>query len=277
MVNILPDLPTDGDFEKTITAMCKHLNCDNPKVSGNSSKAEQLHLALTIKSVFETCRLIVEEKDKQIKLLEERIIKLENATTIPSTNTNKLMADLFKQKPTEAKAIVLSEVIRENKIATKKANNIIIFGVAESGEKDIESRIAEDKNKVEEILQEIGSEPNVISRVTRINKKTPTTSKNNNETKPGPIIVELKIDNRTKILKAAKILKNSTTYKNVFIGPDMTIAQRIMHKKLLEERNKKNNEIRDENGQITGEFYYGIRDEKVVKINAKKSNQIEYN
>ena len=67
-----------------------------------------------------------------------------------------------------------------------------------------------------------------IDKVTRLGKLV--------KEKPRPLLVTL-VDNsvRRQILRNAKTLRNSTTYKKVFISPDLTPKEREANKNLLEE------------------------------------------
>ena len=70
------------------------------------------------------------------------------------------------------------------------------------------------------------------------------------------------------ILKAAKLLKNSTHYKNIGIGNDLTDSQLTLQKQLIKTRNELNSAL---NG--TEDYRHGIRGDRVVKVTKPTSNQ----
>ncbi len=80
--------------------------------------------------------------------------------------------------------------------------------------------------------------------------------------------VKISLENETtkfKLLKVAKQLSqiNLTDKSSIFINKDLSEIDRLQNKKLLEEKKKLNEELKQKN--ITN-CYYGIRRNKVVKI-----------
>ena len=67
---------------------------------------------------------------------------------------------------------------------------------------------------------------------------------------------------RNKFLQAARKLRDSSEFKSVFLGPDLTEAQRLKHKELVRIRDKKNEKMSNEDKKI-----WCIRDNEVVQIN----------
>ena len=93
----------------------------------------------------------------------------------------------------------------------------------------------------------------------------------NGSNKSPPIRVEFIIKERyhvnEDILKAAKKLKNSTNYKNIGISNDLTDSQLIQIKNNLKNRNELNSKLTD-----TDNYRYGIRGDKVVKVDKLATN-----
>jgi hypothetical protein len=80
--------------------------------------------------------------------------------------------------------------------------------------------------------------------------------------KPEPLIVVFdNLSTRNYALKLSKNLADTEYKKKVFVNPDMTEAQRINFKRLWLERNEKNDKNDDKDN-----YYYGIRNDKVVKL-----------
>jgi hypothetical protein len=69
-------------------------------------------------------------------------------------------------------------------------------------------------------------------------------------------------------VKKSKELKSIEQLKNVYINYDLTIAERDILKPLLNERNDLNIKYKTKNEDV--DFYYGIRNNKVIKINKKR-------
>jgi hypothetical protein len=91
-----------------------------------------------------------------------------------------------------------------------------------------------------------------------------TNEKNNG--KPNLVLVELNNkEDRFSIMKAAKSLKDNETYKDVFINFDLTPAQRVMQMELNKKRKELND--KDKTKEATVDYYWGIRSNKIVKIN----------
>lgn len=68
--------------------------------------------------------------------------------------------------------------------------------------------------------------------------------------------MELKESNeRWRILKNAKKLKDSEKFSSVFLAADLTITQRTVQKELLAERNKRNEQLKK--GGKNKDFYFG--------------------
>ena len=75
-------------------------------------------------------------------------------------------------------------------------------------------------------------------------------------------------DIQSHVLKAAKLLKNSTKYKIIGIGNDLTDSQLTQQKQLIKTRNELNSAL---NG--TEDYLHGIRGDRVVKVTKPTSNQ----
>ena len=67
---------------------------------------------------------------------------------------------------------------------------------------------------------------------------------------------------RNEALKLVKNLSNSINKNKIYVNHDLTKSQRSNSKRLLDEKKKKNFENTDKT-----KFYYGIRNDRVVKLN----------
>jgi hypothetical protein len=160
-----------------------------------------------------------------------------------------------KSKRTSEHVSLLNVVANENKDRDKKEKNIIIFGLEESKKETVVAKKEDDMVKLNAIFNVMQVDAPEIDNVFRINGKDTNKAK--------PLILVLKsVKERNKILKCTRKLKDSE-YKDVFLSPDLTEAQRAGFKKLVEERNQKNAENTDQ------EYIFVIRDDRVVKQKRK--------
>ena len=117
------------------------------------------------------------------------------------------------------------------------------------------------------IFEEIGfkNEINFIEKIQRFNSKT----KNSSVQTTTPIRIQMEnTDYEIKsYLKGARALKNSASFKNVFLTYDLTQTQRKHLKELIKVRNEKNQCLTND---ATFRYGYLIRDDKVVKIQINK-------
>ena len=85
---------------------------------------------------------------------------------------------------------------------------------------------------------------------------------------PAPLLVKIGGEKsqliRNEILKAARELKNSTKFQNVFISPDLSPYQRRRLNELKLIRNDLNKKLNVLPSPVS--YYYGIRNNKVIKI-----------
>ena len=163
--------------------------------------------------------------------------------------------DIVKgEKPTEMVTKILAIKTTEESAIESKQKNVIIVGVEEvknsQGEIDVEA----DKRVVESILREIGTQGIAPSYVKRLKSKR--------ENHPGPILVELPYkEDRKLVLTASRALRSSSTFKNVYINPDLTPAQKRLDSELRKERDVLNSPVK-----LDDPFRWGIRRNRVVRV-----------
>ncbi len=123
--------------------------------------------------------------------------------------------------------------------------------------------------KVNNLLNKIGLNKLNIKKVSKIIKK-------NVSNDLAPITVELVNQaDRFVILKCAKALAkiNKDNVTNINISLDLTEIERKRQKKLVLDRNIRNDQLKS-NGE--SKFYYGIRNNQVIKLDKdKKDDEIE--
>jgi hypothetical protein len=211
------------------------------------------------------------EINKLIKMkidpLLEQISKLK--TELQNLKPKPLFSSFFDKnnKLDKNESNIINAIHAETRYQENKQKNIIIYNVAESTKVDSADKIKDDFGEVTKILTQLNCTTTIkkVHRFPKItsNKTTPPTIY------PGALCVELDSKNATlSILKANKSLLANSAYSNVFIKADLTASQLEHHKKLVMERNNKNN---DRSNDDKAKFYYGIRNFEIKKINIKFS------
>jgi hypothetical protein len=200
---------------------------------------------------------------KTNKELNEHVSKLEasKASGGGTTPGQPLFSSLFSDdKSTEA------EVHREIKESKIIETNMIVSGIPEASNGSEEEKAAHDKTSVEALLTALETPLYEMKRFKRV--------KTNNE-KPNLILIEFgEAVTLPSALRKAKNLRTNDKFKGVYVNKDMTRTERIIEKRLRDERNWKNKEEMKETGG--GEwprglyesrlFHWGIRSGEVRRI-----------
>jgi hypothetical protein len=149
-------------------------------------------------------------------------------------------------------ADIINTVNDYNEQKKKRENNLIIFGLKNVTQENVNQQVKSlfTKLHVENIKF---NNPVLLVKKGVIAQSAP---------------VKISLENETtkfKLLKVAKQLSqiNQTDKSSIFINQDLSEIDRLQNKKLLEEKKKLNEELKQKN--ITN-CYYGIRRNKVVKI-----------
>ena len=136
----------------------------------------------------------------------------------------------------------MTEEMRER---DEKATNVVIYGLKESGKEETEARKEDDRQMMKELAQALEVELEEDFEVKyRAGKKR-------EDGTPRPMIVKLNADEKKEQLlaKAGRLAKKST-WKDVFVRPDLTRRQREeanrREAKLREEATKKTDEAKNE-------------------------------
>jgi hypothetical protein len=208
---------------------------------------------------------------EKIKSLELENVSLKDQLKIyksRTSNENKeLFSNFFKKKTENEPRIKLNDneinllnaVNNETKIQEKKEKNVIVFGLKESKKNRAIDKNNDDLEQVKKIIKTLNLNENIIKKVNRFPKKDGSTN-------PGLLQIEFGCkETALDVLKASKMLKSceNNDFINVFINPDLTLSQRVLMKKKIEERNEMNQKISIED---KNKYYYGIRNFSVVKI-----------
>ena len=188
--------------------------------------------------------------DTHIQDLNEKMSTLDTFLSDQGKKMNLLEVDLT-QKTMEINALKsldshqsstsFSSVHAEVEEIEKKKCNMIIFGLGECSFEDKNARKKDEKEKVDQLLQEIDfSDRADIQTTFRVGSKSTG--------KTRPLVVRFDCPEiRNAILKKAWNLKGKDKYHNVFLAEDLTRAQYASDKEkerqLKEEANKRNAEL----------------------------------
>lgn len=156
-------------------------------------------------------------KNDEIQALQSSVQKsvTESVKTEFATYSSKLQSSA---PVTAANTAKLKEVVKSAVVEDTKSKNVMIFGKSEAENEDLTAT-------VDNIMEDINEKPRILECI-RVGVRQ--------NGKQRPIKVRLgSAEAVASILRNAKHLKNSTTNKNTFIGPDRTIEERDIHKKLV--------------------------------------------
>ena len=217
--------------DETIRTLQKELKAQSrdfqKHVDGLSLTIERLQDSLT------SVKSSISEQNTKISHLLQRIEELDAEKSQLQRRCNKLEGD-YLDLPTA--------LLEEFEDRTRRRKNILISGVQERNEGSAEERIVADREHVESILQELSEEKGFsadeIARCHRVGRQSTG--------KARPLRVVLQ-DEETKrsILSNAKRLRNTASYKNVYVNPDLTFSQRKANQLLREELKRRRNENED--------------------------------
>ena len=164
------------------------------------------------------------------------------------------------------------EIKKQEKKTEEKQKNLIIFGIAELDQVNIES-------KVNDIMVNLNLKEIKISKIVKFNSNDKTNC---------PVKIEMNsVDDKFKILKASSQLRNKPNYDKIFIKPDLTKEAQLHEKILRQQRNDLNLKLEYSEGNLKFgkkklangsevRFYYGIRGGQVTEIYKKETNQVAH-
>lgn len=137
----------------------------------------------------------------------------------------------------------------DQKERERRSRNVIVFGIKQSEKEDLSDKMEDDKQAIASILDELKFDKQKVVHMRRFRQK-------DDPNYIPPILLQLDCE-RSKIeaLSASKNLRGQDKFKNIYIKPDLTEAERKLDKQLRQQRNEKN-EYEKQSGQP---FRWGIR------------------
>ena len=196
-------------------------------------------------------------KDR-LKLLEERMINIEKKTNSWSPDSNQT-AGLDIEEISKR----VEENIRKREERKKRKNNIVLFNIPESNERNTEDRNQQDLERSERVIKNhLNIKEAEITEVVRLGYRPRPRDAGNEaplgpDQKPRPLVVKIReYVHKWKIIAKAKELRNSglPEIRKVGISPDMTKKEREENDKLraelMQRREAGEENIKIHRGQI---------------------------
>lgn len=231
--------------------------------TGQPPTAREADLVAVIRAIFKfnlDYKERIEKCESKIHQLEGTISSLTESNKTKDHEISQLKSQLSNERAvlpipssSSPSVDVINAVASDIEERRSREKNLVLFGVAEMSGEDPKSL---DRKFADDLLKRVGSGPIKIKNVHRLKLKQPSTN-------PPPIIVSLtNKSDRDSVLKLAKTLKDESEdskFYKVYIGPDLTFAQRVKQKQIRDERKakllmnssatKKTNNTNDENDE----------------------------
>ena len=182
-------------------------------------------------------RIMVLELEKEA--LAQKVEKIE----LKADKANDRVVGVEKEVATgmqKAKEEVRNDVNSEMLNREERVDRVVVYGLEETKEEDLEQWTAKEKKKVEDIFRNMGVQPQGEIMV-----KYRAGRPREEGAKPRPLIVKLSDDEtRLRFLSNAPKLSRIEATRHIFLAPDLTPQQR-------EEDRKKENELKEEAAKKT--------------------------
>jgi len=233
-----------------------------PTTGTTSQVSKDLHawLGKISRAVFSLNeRIAMLEDDKTTLQNEVNQIKENNQQNLTNNSSTWSEVVCGKKKKSNEQLNTLAAISSETKNQQNKEKNVIMFGIKASTKELSNDKKNDDKVELNKILTAINFNKENVKSFYRIKSAN----------QPYPLIVTFEnVVIRNQVLKKAKEIAENDSYNGkegtkIYINPDLTEVQRTTFKRLLLVRKEKNNSRTEEQKQ---QFYFGIRDDLVVKI-----------
>jgi hypothetical protein len=187
----------------------------------------------------------LQARDHRINELETEIAGLKSraATNVTQRNNNSnnvlsfasVLRDSGNQKVSEALAVISSTMNREVLAKKRIEKNIIISGLPSS------TNALEEESQISNVLKEVGVSLDKVKSHRRLLHSSTSISAS---TRPAAVIVEFKeLADKLRAVRDAKKLRESISFRGIYINEDKTKDQRISEAAFRKERNERNREL----------------------------------
>ena len=155
---------------------------------------------------------------------------------------------------------ITSQGVKEVQERERRKANLVWFGITENNSEDVAVRTKADKKKVEDICSDTFGEKIETVSCKRLGRR-------DKDVKGArPLLITLQDDTQVrKILKEARKLRDKEENNGIYVKKDSTPLERANLKRLLEIRNQR----RENTKQNNGTEIWVIRNEEVVDISKK--------
>ena len=169
---------------------------------------------------------------KENETLAQRVENMEVKTTKVKEGLEGVEKEVMSGME-RTKEEVKRDMGKEMKEREERSQNVVLYGIEESKAAEVEERVREEQEKVEEVMSAIGVElREKAEEKFRAGKKI-------DGGKPRPLIVRIADDeNRERVYRDARKLARIPALRSVFVAHDLTWAQR-------EEARKEEKELRE--------------------------------
>lgn len=211
-----------------------------------------------------------ESKTRTIDKLASKITELESKSPMTENIRNEItqaanqavnklakptMAEMvsygFEKSRTSLEVDIAYATKREMSEKEKRASNLMIFGLSCTESAEI------DRSNVHDLLATLKCNLSEIKKIVRL--------RSNVRDRPPPVLVELICpDMRRRVLEATKALRGHQKYGGVSISADLTVAERLARKKILEKCRSMNSEL-----ETNSPFKYQVRHDEIKKIDIR--------
>lgn len=172
--------------------------------------------------VIQSLRDEIKNLKETIKLLTQRVEHLESVNANLNENNDALSNEMTDR------------IMGECDERRRRENNVVIFGIKERVTGTPTEREQHDREAVTEVTQALELSDSEIETVRRLGK--PDTNRGGKR----PLLVKLKtLDQKMKLVHRARLLRNTSIFKSVYVNPDLTPLQQIKRKELLLELRKR--------------------------------------
>lgn len=195
-------------------------------------------------------------QDKELRLIRKQMEEMQREVKEVAMKWKKMDEEL---KDYIAKTVV--EVLEERENKQKRVKNLVIYNVKEpSSEMSVRDQKEEDQAVCMDIFaNELKVEATEIVETVRLGKREG--NEREDERRPRPLLVKVsEVETKWDIIKNAKKLKESskTSYRHVYISPDLTPKERAEDKEVREQLKQKREQ---------GERGWYIKNRKLVRGN----------
>ena len=215
---------TRDTFAKRLNEVLRIVNRQNEYIKFLEKQAQELksNVIMNQGDVIDMQKELISAKEEQLSNLKitvvssvEDTVKSELKSYSAAVQESKSTASVIDRK-------VLKTVVKDVVAEEDRTRNLMIFGLREETNKQI-------NDKISEILFELGEKPKI--EASRIGLKS-------SEKKPGSRPVKITVTNSTivqQIMSKARNLRNSDSFKDVFIRPDRSVEQRLQQRELVQQ------------------------------------------